>query len=329
MRVWLVNTLFGLVALLSTSAFAAHAGGKSTLAQCLNAKLTPLEKTTQVGLIAENLTTGKLLYSKNPEQSFLPASVIKLVTAIAALAYLPENYQFETSIHLAGKQLGNRFSGQAYFKFSGDPSFKSSYITRFVKKLYSQGIRTFNGNVIVDRSEFAAPDAAPGWLVDNVHICYAAPINALILDENCRRTSIYTKNSQVVIKPKFPFSFINQVKINHDQKLPCSLEVAIKPGNQVVLYGCMQQEQSYGLALAVRDPVNYLEQRLKQGFKARGIVWRGQVKEGSLASSSKLLMSFHSQTLNLIIQDMLATSNNIEAEALLKKVRSALLWSRR
>ncbi|QGP52785.1 D-alanyl-D-alanine carboxypeptidase DacB precursor [Piscirickettsia salmonis] len=297
-----------------------HADEKTQLMQCLTPKVLRLAKTTQVGLIAEDLTNGELLYSQNATQSFLPASVIKLVTAIAALAYLPEDYQFKTRIGLVGKQVGQLFSGQAYIKFAGDPSFKSDYLTRFVEKLYAQGVRRFNGNIIVDRHDFTAPDAAPGWLVDNMHICYAAPINALILDENCRRTEIFTEDHKVIIKPEFPLSFSNQVKISDDMSLPCRLEIGIKPGNHVVFYGCMQPQQSYRLALAVRDPLDYLAQRLQQVFKQQGITWQGKVREGSSAKQGNAFIYFHSQPLGLMIEEMLATSNNIIAEALLKKL---------
>ena len=52
----------------------------------------------QLGVLVANLTTGRVLYARNPAAGFAPASTNKLATAIAALQMLGPSARFRTTV---------------------------------------------------------------------------------------------------------------------------------------------------------------------------------------------------------------------------------------
>src|SRR3989344_5404212 len=50
-----------------------------------------------IGIKVQSMQTGKVLYEKNADHLFTPASVQKLFTAVAALSHLGPNFHYNTS----------------------------------------------------------------------------------------------------------------------------------------------------------------------------------------------------------------------------------------
>ena len=94
------------------------------------------------------------LLSYNPDKQLIPASIWKLVTALAALETLGETYRFKTEFYLDS-------SDNLYIKGFGDPFLISEEIDSIFRKLLKKGIPRIN-NIYLDDSAFSAPERAPG-----------------------------------------------------------------------------------------------------------------------------------------------------------------------
>jgi D-alanyl-D-alanine carboxypeptidase/D-alanyl-D-alanine-endopeptidase (penicillin-binding protein 4) len=93
------------------------------------------------------------LYSLNPDKMFVPASILKLVTAAAAMEILGPGYQFRTDFALDD-------DGGLWVVGRGDPFLVSEELCLAVGKLASLGLRKV-GNIYLDSSFFE-----PGLVLD-------------------------------------------------------------------------------------------------------------------------------------------------------------------
>ena len=140
------------------------------------------------GVLAESLTTGKTLYSYKADTMFSPASNMKAITAYAALKYLGPDFRYHTQLLTDAAQSTPQngvLMGNLYIKFDGDPSLQLQDLNAMVNRLSELGVRTVQGNLIIDTSRYDSDRVSPGTVDTDRRNCYAAPVEAAILNENC------------------------------------------------------------------------------------------------------------------------------------------------
>ncbi len=96
--------------------------------------------------------SGHLQYRER--ETFIPASTLKIVTCLAALEILGEDYRFETHFFLDDKK-------NLYIKGFGDPFLTSEVLSDIAEKLYSQGIRQLS-SIILDDTSYTLDSLADG-----------------------------------------------------------------------------------------------------------------------------------------------------------------------
>ena len=121
------------------------------------------------------LKSGETLYELNSAKLFTPASNIKLFTLATALHYLGENHVFKTQVF--------KYKNNLILKGSGDPDLS-------VKELDSLAYRTSKfittvDTLFLDASQMDSTHYGNGWMWDEGSWWYAAPVNALSLNDNC------------------------------------------------------------------------------------------------------------------------------------------------
>lgn len=94
-----------------------------------------------------------LLYTLNPQEYMIPASITKLVTAAVAIDVLGINFDFKTKVYSDDSNISDGVvNGNLYLKGFGDPDLNSNDISYLAKQVYEKGIREITGNVIYDES---------------------------------------------------------------------------------------------------------------------------------------------------------------------------------
>jgi D-alanyl-D-alanine carboxypeptidase/D-alanyl-D-alanine-endopeptidase (penicillin-binding protein 4) len=89
---------------------------------------------------------GQLLASHNLHTMYIPASIIKIATALSALEILGPDYQFETHFFVdAARNL--------YIKGFGDPYLVSEEVSLIMDRLQQLGVHTIN-NIYLDHSSY-------------------------------------------------------------------------------------------------------------------------------------------------------------------------------
>ncbi len=95
------------------------------------------------------------------DQLLTPASLEKLLTTWMALELLGPSFQWTTRVMGEGQRQGNRWQGDLYLTFNGDLDLSEEAIWKMLRDLRAQGIKTLDGDWVLDGRFFnwPAPEA--------------------------------------------------------------------------------------------------------------------------------------------------------------------------
>jgi D-alanyl-D-alanine carboxypeptidase/D-alanyl-D-alanine-endopeptidase (penicillin-binding protein 4) len=145
---------------------------------------------------------GKLLYGRNADRLFVPASNTKLVVSAAAAALLPPDLRMRTSVYAAGPIVDGIVQGDLVLYGRGDPTMSrrcyavdtlaagacdldaSARLDALADTLAARGIRAVSGDVVGDGSWFDAELLHPSWEWYDLNWWYAAPVSGLGFNDN-------------------------------------------------------------------------------------------------------------------------------------------------
>ena len=222
-----------------------------------------------MALFVQDLESGKILHETRTKENYYPASNIKLFTAAAALKKLGKDYQFETSLYNQGDNI--------YLNFRGDPSFSSQDLYQLLQNLQTQKITKINGHFVIDDTAFDNVMFAPGWTRDSTPWYYAAPVHAIMINENKVRLNFpETKNLgqkiAIVQKDKSLGQFKLTTSVTAVTTEQAENKCALRPtvfNNEFTLNGCWPLEKTPTvIEMAIDSPrllaANLVKQYLKQ-----------------------------------------------------------------
>lgn len=127
------------------------------------------DPTALVGIEVYAVRKGKVIYAQNSERRFLPGSCLKVISGLAALDQLGEDFCFETKL----VSVGNK----GFLVGSGDPSFGFADLEELVLQ--------FKGDeLLIDSDVFEGPVMGPGWMWDEEPAYWCVPMNGLNLEHN-------------------------------------------------------------------------------------------------------------------------------------------------
>src|SRR5262245_19054913 len=147
---------------------------------------------------------GRVVFERDADKAFTPASNMKLYTTAAALDALGPDFRIRTSVYatkpintlgvLPGDlivygrgdpNLSARFDDENPHTF-GDPyaSDKIAAIEELADHLQAAGLKQITGNLIGDDSYFAGDKLGVGWEWDDLQFYYGAEVSALTVNDN-------------------------------------------------------------------------------------------------------------------------------------------------
>lgn len=280
---------------------------------------------SQTALIAFDLANNKLIYSHQPDTLFIPASTQKVLTAVTAMAALGPEFRYVTELWSDAPISDGHIAGNVYLRFSGDPTLKREDLKALFANLIKQGVTKINGHLylIGDKQEQLQ---APGWVWDDLGICFAAPVSSYIINRNCIygqfTPSSASKTATVKLRPTSYGIQISSDAIFDQQASRdfCQLDLVRLGQNHYHLRGCYPGSEAVPLAIAVSDPEKFAKDTLSAILKGK-ISFTDKVQIGKqIPQEAKLIASHSSAPLPELLTTMLLKSDNLIADSLFKQV---------
>jgi D-alanyl-D-alanine carboxypeptidase/D-alanyl-D-alanine-endopeptidase (penicillin-binding protein 4) len=180
----------------------AAAQNLKALARRVDARLDAAPFNRQLWGVALVDDNGKLLYGRNADRLFIPASNTKLVVAITAAALLPPDFTVRTSVYGSGPIVDSVLQGDLVLYGRGDPTFSRrcfatdttlagvciadplAPVRELVAALKARGVKDIAGDVVGDGSYFEPTLVHPGWEGYDLNWWYAAPVSGLGFNDN-------------------------------------------------------------------------------------------------------------------------------------------------
>jgi len=286
--------------------------------------------TANVGILVQDPTTGVVVYERRSQEYFAPASTTKVFTAAAGLLSLGADYTYKTSILINQKQLhNNKLLGNLYIQFTGDPTLTSNDLQQLITQVKSKGINEIQGNIVLDTSRFQDPTVAQGWSADSLSWYYAAPISSVILNENVVKLTVNSNkpvgqkatvslalNEPITIALATNLSIVSTAQAQSE----CVIDIKSSANNHMNIAGCWPAEKlPRTLKVAISDPDFAAKQLVAQFLKSQNIAFSGKIIIGQVPKTEQEVIAQHtSEPLNELLNPILADSNNLYADSLLK-----------
>lgn len=296
-------------------------------------------RSSELGLWVASVGSGPdhLVFEHNSEKSFIPASLSKIPTGAATLSLLPSAHKFKTTFAMDRAALlpnqtvaGGVLKGALYFIGGGDPSFVSENLWFLVNELSRTGVKTIEGDLIVDDSLFDSIRYDGDRQEQRVDRAYDAPIGALSFNWNSITTWVRPgvvsgEQANVTLDVNSPFLELkNKVKTNGKSN-GVSVERLrsddATKGEVVVASGTIgsgQPEKAY--YKSIREPALVAGNAAIVFLKQRGIEVKGAVRLGKAPDGVTTVASVESKPIQAVVADMLKWSNNYVAEMLVKNL---------
>lgn len=293
-------------------------------------------------------SAGRVLYARNADRLFIPASNTKLVVTAAASALLPADFRVETSVYGGGPIAAGTLHGDLILFGRGDPTFSDRCygtdtlalgacertwrrLEALADSVYARGVRHVAGAVVGDGSYFDGQFLHPDWDTYDVNWWYGSPVSALGVNDNAVDIT-WGPGAAVDAPATFSLSpdlgllrFENRTRTT-DSGGVTNIDVFRHPGTLDLWAEGTVARNNRGRTehFALPDPNLYAAAAFRVALAARGVSVAGPTRAtvDSMAyravRDAPPLVRFMSRDRNDLIFPILNTSQNWFAEMLLK-----------
>jgi D-alanyl-D-alanine carboxypeptidase/D-alanyl-D-alanine-endopeptidase (penicillin-binding protein 4) len=258
----------------------------------------------------------------NPEQPMNPASVMKLVTAYAALDLLGPAFTFKTDFLATADLSAGVLEGDLFIRGGGDPKLTADRLWLALHELRSRGVREIRGDIVIDRSVFAPAAFDPAKFDNDPRRAYNVGPDAFLVNFHAVEFRFVPEPNavRVVAQPDLPnVEVVSRIKpaagpctwwrgdLKHQFIENGLVATAVFEGSYPVACG----ENTW--SLSVFDGPRFAESVLRWLWSESGGKLRGKVRDGKAPPEARLLMRAESEPLSNLVRDMNKFSNNVMA----------------
>jgi D-alanyl-D-alanine carboxypeptidase/D-alanyl-D-alanine-endopeptidase (penicillin-binding protein 4) len=300
------------------------------------------------GVLVSDAATGEVLYARNADGYFMPASNAKLFTTALALATLGPDYRVRTNVvSSAATDANGVLTGDLVLIGRGDANLSNrkfpygkkeeregppeKVLAEFADAVAARGVKEVTGDVIADDSLFQHEKFPSGWLVDDILWSYGAAVSAISVNDNTftlvlRPGAHEGDPAQYGDGMAGDFYIVENLVVTGARGSEEKLALARDPGSRVLhVSGTMPIDaQPRRLTIAIEDPADYAASLLARLLEARGVKIDGHPRArhtadpaAGTATTQTVLAEHTSVPLSEEIRLTNKNSENLHAELLL------------
>ena len=292
---------------------------------------------TRTGIKVVSLKTGEVLYAKDSELLFHPASNMKLLTTATALTKLGPNFRFKTILYADTASFADSsITGNLYLKGFADPDLTTKDLWWMVQKLKEKGVKEIAGNLICDENYLDDLYWGSGWMWDDVSSWYWAPIGALTVNDNCITVKVEPAlnvgdSLLVHLDPPTSYMKIENYGVTVDSTDTTRLKAfkverkwREKENTVVVEGGLTVHSSEQEFDIDVVDPSLYVGILFTEILQHENINFEGQILKDTVPDTSLELIQHLSAPLTEAVINTNKISDNLSAELILKTLGAEL-----
>src|SRR6185436_1653420 len=144
------------------------------------------------GVCVISMSDGSIVYQRNSDKLFTPASNMKIYTTGVALDLLGADYRWRTSVYADSQPDANgRVRGDLVLYGRGAPDLVTTSkdasrgsLAKLAEDLYARGVRSVSGNIVGDESYFRGDALGDGWQWTDLQWYFGAEASALSINGN-------------------------------------------------------------------------------------------------------------------------------------------------
>jgi D-alanyl-D-alanine carboxypeptidase/D-alanyl-D-alanine-endopeptidase (penicillin-binding protein 4) len=271
--------------------------------------------------------SGRLVLSQNPDTPRSPASTIKVVTTFAALDLLGPAYTWHTRASTRGALHDGVLDGDLILQGGGDPYMTLERWWTFAHALRAKGLKTIDGDIIIDNTAFSLPPEDPGEFDGRPNRSYNVVPDALMVNFQSIEFRVLpdagARRIDVIASP----TPINLSIENHVRFAPgrcdgtagrVDFKVASADWDRVIFSGALSPqcaERSFTRVLL--QPATYAFGTFVELWHESGGEFSGKLRVEAAPADGRPLLSFDSLSLGEIIRLTNKFSSNLMARHLL------------
>lgn len=292
-----------------------------TVADALRAAGIPQ---SAVGVAVQEVGRRQARLEINARQPLNPASLMKLVTTLAALETLGPAFTWRTEV-LTGDPpeivaMSGVLANDLYLRGTGDPKFTYDRLWLLLRELRDRGLREIRGDLILDRGAFAPGEHDPAAFDGKPLRPYNVGPDALLFNFATLHLTLVPQSGMVrVLAEPLPtgLEIVNRLRLV--DRPQCgewreALEVKLTPG-QLTLAGDFPLacgEKRWHLAGLGNTPL--LAGVFTRFWQELGGQFSGKVREGATPATAMPFAAAESPPLGEIVRDINKFSNNAMAQ---------------
>lgn len=280
-----------------------------------------------VAVVVQETGAPSPLISLRGEVAMNPASVMKLVTSFVALEWLGPAYTWKTEAYVEGELKDGTLNGNLILKGYGDPKITLENFWLLLRDLRQKGLREIKGDLILDRSYFAANGQDPARFDEQPLRAYNVGPDALLVNFKAIRfiLSPDAEKGRVAVRAEPPLAGLtvrNSLRLTNtecgDWKGQARAVFSSNGDKADVTFGGSYAltcgEQNWYVSL-MNHP-GYAGGAFRSLWQETGGTLTGQVREGNIGPGAKLFTTMTSPQLAEIVRDINKFSNNVMARQL-------------
>ncbi|HEV7472560.1 MAG TPA: D-alanyl-D-alanine carboxypeptidase/D-alanyl-D-alanine-endopeptidase [Pyrinomonadaceae bacterium] len=308
----------------------------------INTLLDDSESAARWGVCVISMTDGSVVFERNSDKLFTPASNMKIYTTGVALDLLGVNYRWRTSVYTNGPPDANgTIKSDLILYGRGAPDLVArskdedrGSLAKLADDLYARGVRSVKGNVVGDESYFRGDPLGDGWQWTDLQWYFGAEASALSINGNEIDVNL-VPSSKAGQPPEVRTSDTeNYITVQNRMaagdraaRSTIGLHRGLSDNNLEVWGEFAPGTKGFGARLSVHKPALWAAKLFAEALRARGIKVEGETlsRDSRMPIAERFdparaveLAFVESQPLSEIARRTNKESNNLYAELILR-----------
>lgn len=301
--------------------------GQNTSAKSLSSRLDTLIKYqlpagSNVGISVYDLTTGKSLYTYQSDKLSRPASTMKLLTTITALARPDADEPFKTEVWYQGVIERDTLKGDIYVVGGYDPEFDDEALDSLVNTVSRFPFSVIAGNVYGDVSMKDSIYWGSGWAWDDTPASYQPYLSPLMLNKGLVTvTASPGEKGEMANIECVPASSYYTVTNETQSRTPSAGRFGVsrdwlQNGNNVIIKGNVESKRIG--TVNIYSSQDFFMHTFLERLRAKGIQCPAGYAFNELQKDSlSVQMALFETSTQDVVNQIMKESDNLNAQALL------------